>query len=132
MHKELLEKTAQFHKLAFEEINTLRSKIASYEKEEEAREYAEDKLKVAVKKAADALYESDFITDSHSYRDFVKKASIDPANLAKAIEKVCSYKDVSGIGTVSSVTIKTAEEDNDPIMVRAFGRNSSSTNLFED
>lgn len=131
MNKEILEKVAQFNKLALEEINVLQSQVNKLEKEAQVREYEKDRLDDSIKKAADALYESDFISDRFSYRDFVKKASENPIHLAKAIEKVCSYKDVSGIGTPSSVTVKEANEF-DPIYSKCFGSSSTGFNLLED
>lgn len=138
MTNELLEKTAQFHKLAFEEIESLRSKIIKIEKDAAAqKEYESDKLELAVKKAADALYESDFLNSKYEVRDFIKKASNDPVYLVRALEKVCSYKDVSNLGTPSSVSMKVADYDEklgpDPIMLRC-GYNSSPTsfNLLDD
>jgi len=133
MNKELLKKTAEFHKLAIEEIHSLRNKVAEYEKAAEIKEYNDDKFEVAVKKAADILYEADFITDRYAYRDFVKKATIDPSNLVKALEKVCAYQEVSSVGTPSSVTSKVAsKEERDPIYEKVFGVTNNSFNLLDD
>lgn len=132
MKNDLFEKAAQFHKIALDEISHLQSRVRQLEKDAaDQKEYADDKLESAVKRAADALYESDFISSKYEMRDFIKKASSDPTQLAKVIEKVCNYKDVSGIGTPSSVSIKTSTE-HDPIYEKAFGRQSDSFNLLED
>jgi outer membrane murein-binding lipoprotein Lpp len=135
MNNEILVKVAQFNKLALEEIESLNAKVASLEQDlETAHEFRSDKIEAVIKKAADALYEADFITDRYSYRDFVKKASADPTVLVKTIEKICAYHDVASPGTPSSVSIKHADYDEklgpDPIMERAFGR--QPLNLLDD
>ena len=135
MNKEILQKVAEFNNLALEKISSLQLQVESLKKEALDKEAQEkDRLDDAVKTAADALYDSDFITDRFAYRDFVKKASQSPEYLAKTITKVCSFKDVLGYGTPSNVTINVKEAfEKDPIYSRCFGDSSSGfANLLED
>ena len=131
MNKEILEKIAEFSDLAISEISSLQHKISKLEKAAQAQEEQKELFEDFVKKAADALYESDFLTDRHERKDFIKKASEDPSCLARTIEKLCAYKDVTGLGKTSSVRSCKPEEA-DPIMIRAFGYSGSNNNLLDD
>jgi hypothetical protein len=135
MNKELLQKVAEFNNLALVKISSLEEEVAELKKQAEAKQVDQDKLDNAVKIAADALYDSDFITDRFAYKDFVKKASSNPSYLAKALSQVCASKDVLGCGVPSSATVKSADaNDFDPIYNRAFlgGPNGSSKVGFAD
>lgn len=137
MTNEILEKVAQFNKIALEEISSLQAKIVKLEKDAIAqKDYENVKLESAVEKAANALYESDFLNSKYEVRDFIKKASNDPVYLVKVLEKVCAYKDVANLGSPSSVSIKSASYDEklgpDPIMQRCFGTQSQNFNLLDD
>lgn len=132
MNKEILEKVAHFNELVFQEISSLQNKLSVLEKAAEEQEYKKDCFELAVKKAADALYESDFLTDKFEHRDFVKKATNDPGCLVKMIQRICEHRDVLSLGKTSSVRASNPEEF-DPIMARAFhGYYNRSSVLLDD
>ena len=120
MDKETYLKIEEFVKQAMEEIADLKTQLSSlYEKQaEEAAERDED-FDHALKVAANALYDSDFINDEYDKRRFIKKAKEDHKYLASVIQKICEAADVSTFGSVASV--KTAGESVDPVMRKAFG-----------
>ena len=129
MTKQALHKIEQFVKVALAEIAELKTQLRE-EQVKNAAEQAKDKeLEAALKKAAQAMYNSDFINDEEEKALFVKKAQEDVKYLAKVVEKVCAAADVSYMGKVASV--KTAPQTDDPVMRRAFGY-SSYDNLLDD
>jgi FtsZ-binding cell division protein ZapB len=131
MNKEFLNQIEVFVKTAMDEISSLRAQLSSLEekKAEELEERDEETLH-ALKKAATALYESDFISDEYDKRKFIKKAKEDPMYLATVIEKICQAADVATFGSVANV--KTAgDNQNDPVMRRAFGYDTNYSLLDE-
>lgn len=133
MEKEQLDKIAEFVKLSAQEAEVLSDKIAALESTNaglsSALDERSDRFDHAVKKAADALYDSDFINDNHEKKQFVKKSQEDPAYLAKVVEKICKAADVVNFGKVSRV--KTAGVTDDPVMQRAFGYDNNYNLLDE-
>jgi hypothetical protein len=131
MDKETSSKIEEFVKQAMEEISQLRSELKSLnEKRADEIEERDEELTHAIKQAANALYDSDFISDEYEKRKFVKKAKEDPKYLATVIQKVCEAADVSTFGSVAS--IKTAGDNgSDPVMRKAFGYDNNY-NLLDD
>lgn len=132
MNSNLLQKTAEFTKVALREIGELKTKVASFELEKQAKD---EKFARSLNKAAEALYSSDFLTDDSEKQDFVKRATEDPAFMAGVIEKVCNAADVAQMGSPGSTTNnKTGSYDlvNDPVAIRAFGWGPSSNNILDD
>jgi FtsZ-binding cell division protein ZapB len=131
MNKEFLDQVESFVKVAMDEISILRAQLSELEEKKASEiEERDEELTHALKKAANALYDSDFISDEYDKRKFVKKAKEDPTYLATVIEKVCQAADVSTFGSVANV--KTAgDQQNDPVMRKAFGYDSNY-NLLDD
>ena len=119
MTKEALHKIEKFVKVALHEIAELKQQLQdSQVKKAEAFQQDKD-LDKALKKAAQAMYDSDFINDEDEKALFIKKAKEDAKYLARVVERVCNAADVSYLGKVASV--KTAPQSDDPVMRRAFG-----------
>lgn len=129
MTKEALHKIETFVKVALSEITDLRNQIDARnlklaEVQKESRE-----LGSALKKAAEAMYNADFINDEEEKSTFIKKSQEDPVYLAKVVERVCKASDVAYMGKVASVKSSTHSED--PVIRRAFGY-SNSYSLLDD
>jgi len=130
MTKQALQKIEQFVKIALEEINDLRGQLAAHQVKEAAEKSKQDKeLDVALRKAAEAMYSSDFITDEDEKALFIKKAKEDSKYLATIVERVCTAADVAYMGKVASV--KSSDDTTDPVMRRAFGYSTSYSLLDE-
>jgi len=130
MTKEALHKIETFIKVALEEISELSHKVNTYEVKEAAENTKQDKeFDVALKKAAEAMYSSDFICDEDEKRLFIKKAKEDSKYLAKIVERVCNASDVAYMGKTSSV--RSSIQTDDPVLRRAFGYDSSYNLLDE-
>jgi DNA repair exonuclease SbcCD ATPase subunit len=131
MNKETQSQIEEFVKKAMEEISYLRSQLAeANEKKAAEQEERDEELSHAVKQAAAALYDSDFINDEYDKRRFVKKATQDPKYLATVIQKICQAADVSTFGEVANV--KTAGDlTDDPVMRKAFGYDANYNLLDE-
>lgn len=121
MNKEITSKFEEFVKLALEEIDELKQELKGVnEKIANDAEIRDEEFEQALKQAAAALYDSDFINDEYDKRKFVKKAKENHKYLAEVIQKVCQAADVSTFGSVANV--KTAgDASDDPVMRRAFG-----------
>jgi DNA-binding phage protein len=121
MNKEITSKFEEFVKIALEEIDELKQELKGVnEKIANDAEVRDEEFEQALKQAAAALYDSDFINDEYDKRKFVKKAKENHKYLAEVIQKVCQAADVSTFGSVANV--KTAGDvSDDPVMRRAFG-----------
>lgn len=139
LNKKFLQKVADFVKIAVNEAGHLSDKTAEleaevlqYRKKEAAEAIARDRLDVALKKAADALYDADFITDDIERRNFLKKAREDVSYLARTLEKVCNAADVALIGKPARVANKQQKEaEYDPVMAKAFGFSANASIIDE-
>lgn len=120
MTKEALLKIETFVKLALAEISSLEQKLAeSHIKQASETVIKNQELDSALKKAAEAMYSADFITDADEKTLFVKKAKDDVTYLAKVVERVCNASDVAFMGKMA--TVKASGQSDDPVMRRAFG-----------
>ena len=120
MTKKALLKIETFVKLALEEISSLEQKLAeSHIKQASETAIKNQELDSALKKAAEAMYSADFITDADEKTLFVKKAKDDATYLAKVVERVCNASDVAFMGKMA--TVKASGQSDDPVMRRAFG-----------
>jgi hypothetical protein len=120
MTKEALLKIETFVKLALDEISSLEHKLAESNIKQAADAAVKNQeLDNALKKAADAMYSADFITDADEKSTFVKKAKDDVTYLAKVVERVCNASDVAFMGKMA--TVKSSNQTDDPVMRRAFG-----------
>jgi hypothetical protein len=130
MTKQALHKIENFVKVALSEISELQQKVTELQtKKAEEQTYSDKALDEALKKAAEAMYSSDFINDEDEKRAFVKKAKEDSLYLAKVVERVCNAADVAYMGKSASIKASTPSED--PVMRRAFGYGDSYV-LLED
>jgi len=129
MTKEALHKIEEFVKVALEEISFLKQQVSAHSKEASTKSKQNKELELALKKAADAMYSSDFINDEDEKALFVKKASEDPMYLAKIVERVCNASDVAYMGKSSAV--KSAGESDDPVIRKAFGYSGTYSLLDE-
>ena len=130
MTKQALHKIESFVKVALSEISDLQNQVNVLQtKQAEAQDKQDKELDSALKKAAEAMYSSDFINDEDEKRAFVKKAKEDSTYLAKVVERVCNAADVAYMG--KSANIKSSIPSEDPVMRRAFGYGGSYS-LLED
>jgi hypothetical protein len=130
MTKQALDKVATFVNVALAEIDQLSKKLAAYEDKKAEESKKEDAaLESALKKAAEAMYNSDFINDEDEKSLFVKKAKEDALYLAKVVERVCNAADVAYMGKAASV--KSSNHTDDPVMRRAFGYDNNYS-LLDD
>jgi hypothetical protein len=130
MTKQALDKVATFVNVALSEIDRLSKKVAAYENRQAEESRQEDiALDSALKKAAEAMYNSDFINDEDEKSLFVKKAKEDSLYLAKVVERVCNAADVAYMGKAASV--KSSSHSDDPVMRRAFGYDNNYS-LLDD
>lgn len=120
---EFRDKVACFVKQAMADIEDLQGKLRQVE-EKQAQEHED--FEKALRKAAQALYESDFINEEAGKKIFIKKASESPAYLASVIEKVCNAADVSLIGRPARVAARSKNAEYDPVMAKAFGWDNST------
>ena len=131
MTKEALHKVEEFVKVALAEISDLSKQVNVYKTKEAAATYRQDKeLDTALKKAAEAMYSSDFITDEDEKALFVKKAKEDSKYLARIVERVCNAADVSYMG--KSASVKSSTQSEDPVVRRAFGYDATYSLLDEE
>jgi hypothetical protein len=120
MTKQALHKIEEFVKVALSEISALESKLSSLQVKQAADLAQHDReLDSVLKKAAEAMYNSDFINDDDEKALFVKKAKEDSKYLAQVVERVCNAADVAYMGKVA--TVKSSTQSDDPVMRRAFG-----------
>lgn len=130
MTKEALDKIQAFVKVALSEIADLKSQLTSVQiKEASTRSKQDKELDAVLRKAAEAMYSSDFINDEDEKALFVKKAKEDATYLAKIVERVCNASDVAYMGKVA--TVKSSTQSDDPVMRRAFGY-SNGYSLLDD
>lgn len=130
-NKNFLQKVAQFTKLAISKVEEQEDDLQAYKKKEAADYITAMRLQESLKKAANALYESDFLADEVERRQFIKQAMEDPSFLARTIEKVCNAADVALIGKPARVASKRKEAQYDPVMARAFG-NSVTNSIIDE
>lgn len=124
MTKEALHKIEKFVKIALNEIDELKYQLHSRQSKEAAENTQNNReLESALKKAAEAMYNSDFIHDEDEKDLFVKKAREDVKYLAKIVERVCNAADVAYMG--KSASVKSSQQSDDPVLRRAFGYDSN-------
>ena len=130
MTKEALNKIAQFVNVALSEISELNQQVERYQTKEAATQQLKDReLDEALRKAAAAMYDSDFINDEDEKTLFVKKAKEDSKYLARVVERVCKAADVAYMGKVA--TVKAGSQSDDPVIRRAFGYDAGYNLLDE-
>jgi len=130
MTKQALHKVEAFVKVALSEIAELKQQVHTLQVKEGAETVRKNtELDQAIKKAADAMYSSDFINDEDERALFVKRAKEDPKYLAKVVERVCNAADVAYMG--KSATVKASGQSDDPVLRRAFGYDNGY-NLLDD
>ena len=126
MNNDLLQKVEQFTKTAMEEISSLEAKVKAQQEQLSKKAEAKEKFQTELKKAAKALFKSDFLNDEDELHTFMKRAEADPAYLAGVLVKVCRASDVVSFGSVSKARmVKPAEYD--PVVAKAFGWNSENS-----
>jgi|LauGreDrversion4_2_1035121.scaffolds.fasta_scaffold05142_3 formate-dependent nitrite reductase cytochrome c552 subunit len=131
MTKQALHKIEEFVKVALSEISELQNKLSSLQVKQAADLAQQDReLDSVLKKAAEAMYNSDFINDEDEKAMFVKKAKEDSKYLAQVVERVCNAADVAYMGKVA--TVKSSIQSDDPVMRRAFGNGGSYSLLDAD
>lgn len=126
MTKQALAKIENFVKIALDEISELSTKVAELENSKTSKD---KELDNALKKAAEAMYSSDFINDEEEKLSFMKKAKEDPKYLARVVERVCQAADVAYMG--KAATVKASNHTEDPVLRRAFGYDANYS-LLED
>jgi len=130
MTKEALHKIEEFVKVALHEINDLRQQLAAQTTKVASEALQKDKeLDGALRKAAEAMYNSDFINDEEEKSTFVKKEKEDSKYLARVVERVCNAADVAYMGKTAKV--KSSNHSDDPVVRRAFGYDNNYSLLDE-
>ena len=124
MNNNFLSQVASFIKLAIDSNDELKEKLYHRIKQAAVEDLNKEKYRIALNKAADALYDSDFLTDETEKRMFLRKAAEDPVYVLRALEKVCEAADVAQIGRPARVANKVKQSEWDPVMEAAFGFNS--------
>ena len=125
---DLLQKVGQFVKLATSELTVQQETNAALRKQAAAEARRRDEYSHSLRKAAQALYDADFITDEMERKNFLKKASEDPSYLSSVIVKVCNAADVALIGAPARVAMRQKQgEEFDPVKARAFGYDYTGT-----
>jgi len=121
-----LTKVAEFIRLSIESNKALQDRVYTQQKQAAIKDLDKEKYKVALNKAADALYDSDFLTDETEKRTFLRKAAEDPVYVVRTLEKVCEAADVAQIGRPARVAARPKEAEYDPVMEAAFGHSSNN------
>ena len=127
LNDKFLQSVTSFVKLAIDQTEQLQDDVLTLKKQAAVEEINKEKYRVALTKAADALYDSDFLTDEHEKRTFLRKAAEDPVYVVRLLEKVCEAADVAQIGKPARVAARPKEAEYDPVMAKAFGYNSNSS-----
>ena len=122
----LLPKVATFIKMAIDETERLEDNILELRKQAAADALNKERYEYALRKVADALYDTDFLTDEHEKRAFLRKAAEDPVYVVRFLEKVCEAADIAPIGKPARVASKPKEAEYDPVMAKAFGWRANS------
>lgn len=135
--KEFLQNVVSFVKLASSEVKNVSTKVAEleyelhdYKKKEAANSIEDLRYAAELKKLADALYDTDFLTDEFEKKNFLRKAAEDKIYVARFFGKVCEAADIAPIGRPARVAAKPKEAQYDPVMSRAFGNRTES--LLDD
>ena len=121
LHNQFLQQVASFVKIAVDLNEHQQDELLSMKKQAAVDELNHQKYRAALSKAADALYDTDFLTDELEKRTFLKKAAEDPIYVVRFLEKVCEAADVAQIGRPARVAARHKEAEYDPVMARAFG-----------
>ena len=127
LNDNFLRNVASFVKLAIDQTEQLQDDVLSLKKQATVEEINKEKYRLSLVKAADALYDSDFLSDEHEKRTFLRKAAEDPIYVVRLLEKVCEAADVAQIGKPARVAARPKEAEYDPVMAKAFGYNSNNS-----
>ena len=123
-----LSSVASFVKLALDNSEQLQDDIISLKKEAAVAEINKEKYRLALNKAADVLYDADYLTDEHEKRVFIRKCAEDPVYAIRFLEKVASANDVAQIGRPAKVASRKDDDMmNDPVYIKAFGLSHNSS-----
>ena len=125
MNTDFLNLVESFVKLAIDNTQDLQEQIYTQKKQATVNELDREKYRLALEKAADVMYDCDFISDENEKRNFLRKAAEDPIYLVRTLEKVCEAADVAQIGKPAKVASRNKEAVNDPVYQAAFGIDSS-------
>ncbi len=128
----LLEKMSSFTKKALSEIQEKDDIISDYLRKEASDKKKWNEFSSLLKQAAQALYDSDFITDEPERRTFLKRAQENPAYALSVLVKVCNAADVALIGKTARVAAKPKDAEYDPVMAKAFGWYGNSNTIIDD
>ena len=77
MTKQALHKIENFVKVALDEIATLKTELSNMQDKLAQDSEKNNLLNGALKQAADAMYNADFLTDPDAKAEFIKKATAD-------------------------------------------------------
>lgn len=128
MNNKFLTQVSEFVKLAIDastmQAQQLNDQLYELKKQAAVRELEREKFRVALVKAANTLYDTDFLTGEEEKRTFLKKAAEDPLYVLRVLEKVCEAADVAQIGKPARIAAKPKEAEYDPVMEAAFGYKS--------
>ena len=129
-----LSKIAQYINITLNETKALKAQLREQNQKTASFNERRENYVADLKRAADILYDTDFITDEFERKSFLKQATENPSYLVKVLERVCTSNDASFLGKVASVKTHKDTTFNDPVMRRAFGRYGEfqSTSILDD
>ena len=128
MNNNFLTQVSEFVKLAIDasalQAQQLNDQVFELKKQAAIRDLEREKYRVALVKAANVLYDTDFLTGEEEKKTFLRKAAEDPLYVLRVLEKVCEAADVAQIGKPARIAAKPKEAEYDPVMEAAFGYQS--------
>jgi hypothetical protein len=125
MNNNFLSAVANFVKLAIDSTEDLQDQVLAHKKAAAIEHLNEEKYRIELHKAADSLYDSDFLTDEQEKRKFLRKAAEDKVYVVRTLQKVCEAADVAQIGKPARVAARPKQAEYDPVMAAAFGYDSN-------
>ena len=131
LNNQFLNQVASFIKVAINLNEYQQDELFMMKKQAAIDEINKEKFRAALHKTANALYNSDFLTDEHEKRSFLKQAAEDPVYVVKFLEKVCEAADVAQIGKPARAAARPKEAEYDPVIARAFGY-ASGRDIIDD
>ena len=130
MNPDFLTKVAEFISLAIENNKAMKTKIMEQQKQAVVKDLDAEKRSLEIQKAADALYDSDYLTSEAEKKLFLRKAAEDQIYVIRMLVKMAEANDVAQLGRPAKVSARDKSADFDPVYEAAFGRPSS--NIVDD
>ena len=101
MNPDFLTKVAEFISLAIDNNNRMKARIFEQQKQAVVKDLDADKRSIEIQKAADALYDSDYLTSEAEKKLFLRKAAEDQIYVIRTLIKMAEASDVSQLGAAA-------------------------------